>query len=85
MKEVYTLPELRHWVNETANLDSCVPQRLSGHRMNQVLEALDLVYKRFDSMLGATKETFAFRSIGELAEVYICGSFMWFYKRLNWP
>ncbi|KAL9034749.1 MAG: hypothetical protein Q9180_005236 [Flavoplaca navasiana] len=59
MKEVYTLPELRRWVNEKADLDSNVCQRLSGHKMNQVFEALDLVYKRFDSVLGANKETFA--------------------------
>ncbi|KAL9029403.1 MAG: hypothetical protein Q9180_007037, partial [Flavoplaca navasiana] len=68
MKEFYSFAELRRWVNEKADLDSNVRNRLSGHKMNQVLEALDLVYKRFELMLGATKETFAVRFIIQLAE-----------------
>ncbi|KAL8876805.1 MAG: hypothetical protein Q9192_008796 [Flavoplaca navasiana] len=68
MKEIYTFSELCRWVNEKADLDSKVRHRLSSHNMNQILESLDLVYKRFDLMLGANKETFAVRFIVELAE-----------------
>ncbi|KAL9636429.1 MAG: hypothetical protein Q9204_002263 [Flavoplaca sp. TL-2023a] len=68
MKELYTFSELCRWVNEKTDLDFKVRHRLSGYQMNQVLEALDLVYKRFDLMLGANKETFAVRFIAEIAE-----------------